>query len=238
MKIKSSNKILVISTILMFLLVTANGVISSVMEAKHVGEFYRADITLKETVVFDDPRIVKQYGRPVTLEAGTAGEVFDIIDSYGERHERKHIRASFALDEDDKFEVILGYEMESGKDTDIIIDTFEVNKNALDDSKPEEITTIEFVTPAININKINDSQKIVSEFKQTRERYDQSIKQTIISGSIIAAVKALAIVAVVWLVKLIARKEKVSKALVVLTICFDGLMVPVDLIWLYLTIQH
>ena len=128
--------------------------------------------------------------------------------------------------------------MESGKDTDIIIDTFEVNINALDDSKPEEITTIEITTPVININKINDSQKIVSEFKQTRERYDQSIKQTIISGSIIAAVKALAIVAVVWLVKLIARKEKVSKALVVLTICFDGLMVPVDLIWLYLTIQH
>ena len=113
-----------------------------------------------------------------------------------------------------------------------------MNINALDDSKPEEITTIEITTPVININKINDSQKIVSEFKQTRERYDQSIKQTIISGSIIAAVKALAIVAVVWLVKLIARKEKVSKALVVLTICFDGLMVPVDLIWLYLTIQH
>lgn len=238
MKIKSSNKILVISTILMFLLVTANGVISSVMEAKHVGEFYRADITLKETVVFDDPHIVKLYGGPVTLEAGEAGEISDVIDSYDGRHRHKHISASFVLDEDKTFSVKLDYETLGEKDTDVIVETFDMNINALDDSKPEEITTIEITTPVININKINDSQKIVSEFKQTRERYDQSIKQTIISGSIIAAVKALAIVAVVWLVKLIARKEKVSKALVVLTICFDGLMVPVDLIWLYLTIQH
>ena len=238
MKNKSSNKILVITTVLMFLLVTANGVISSVMEAKHVGEFYRADITLKETVVFDDPHIVKLYGGPVILEEGEAGEIFDIIDSHGEIHGYKHIRASFDLDEDKTYSVKLDYETLGEKDTDVIVETFDVNINALDDSKPEEMTTIEIATPVININKINDSQKIVSEFKQACERYDQSVKQTIISGSIIAAIKALAIVAVVWLVKLIARKEKVGKALVVLTICFDVLMVPVDLIWLYLTIQH
>lgn len=236
MKIKSSNKILVISTILMFLLVTANGVISSVMEAKHVGEFYRADITLKETVVFDDPHIVKLYGGPVTLEEGEAGEISDVIDSYDGRHRNKHIRASFDLDEDKTFSVKLDYETLGEKDTDVIVETFDVNINALDDSKPEEMTTIEFITPAININKINDSQKIVSEFKQTRERYYQRVNQTIIDGSIIGAVVALAMAAAIWLVKLFVRKEKVGKALVILTICIDVVMVFADLIAFYLTL--
>lgn len=236
MKNKTSNKILVITTVLMFLLVTANGVISSVMEAKHVGEFYRADITLKETVVFDDPHIVKLYGGPVTLEAGEAGEISDVIDSYDGRHRNKHIRASFAFDEDRTFNVKLDYETLGEKDTDVIVDTFDVNINALDDSKPEEMTTIEIATPVININKINDSQKIVSEFKQACERYYQRVNQTIIDGSIIGAVVALAMAAAIWLVKLFVRKEKVGKALVILTICIDVVMVFADLIAFYLTL--
>ena len=238
MKPKSQTELLIFTTVLMCLLVTANGVISSVMEAKHVGEFFRADITLKETVVFDDPHIVKLYGGPVTLEAGTTGEISDVIDYYGEKSGNKHIRASFDLDEDKTFSVKLDYETLGEKDTDVIVETFDVNINALDDSKPEEMTTIEIATPVININKINDSQKIVSEFKQTREKYYQKIKQTIIYGSIVAAIKALAVAVVIWLIKLIVRKEKACKVLVILTICFDGIMFLVDLLWLYLTIHH
>jgi len=233
MKSKTSNIILVITTILMFLLVTAYGVIKSVRKTKSITEGYKTVITMKETVVFDDPNIVKQYGGPVTLEAGTAGEIFDVIDWYTEEHEHKHIKASFTLDEGEKFNVILGYEMESGKDTNVSIDTYSGTINALDDES--EQYTFEAATPVLNINKINDSQKIASEFKQTRERYYQRVKQTIKDGSIIGAVVALAMVAVIWVVKLTVRKEKVGKALAILTICIDVAMALIDVVAFLLT---
>jgi len=41
-------------------------------------------------------------------------------------------------------------------------------------------------------------------------------------------------VAAVWLVKILIRNEKVGKVLLILTICFDVLMVHVDVIYDYL----
>ena len=217
----------------MFFLVTAYGVIGSWQNAKTITEGYKTGIMLKETVVLDNERIIAQYGEPVTLEAGTQGEISDVIDQYTEKHEYKHIRASFHLDEGEKISVILGYEMESGKDTDIIVDTYDARINILDDEK-DQGNTFEVATPVININKINDSQKIASEFLQAREKYYQAVKQTRIKGSVLGAIAALAMVAGVWLVKHIVRKEKVGKVLLILTICIDVVLVLVDLISFYL----
>ena len=232
MKSKTSNIILVITTILMFLLVTAYGVIKSVRKTKSITEGYKTGITMKETVVFDDPHIVKQYGGPVTLEAGTVGEIYEIIDWYTEKPEYKHIQARFDLEEGESFKVILDYEAENGKDTDVSIDTYNGSINAFDDA---EQNTFEAATPVLNINKINDSQKIASEFKQMRERYYQRVKQTIINGSIIGVVIAFALAAAIWLVKLFVRKEKVGKALAILTICIDVAMALIDVVAFLLT---
>lgn len=233
MKMKSQNKWLILTTILMFFLVTAYGVIGSWQNAKSITEGYKTGITLKETVVLDNERIIAQYGEPVTLEAGTEGEISDVIDQYTEKHEYKHIRASFPLDEGEKISVVLGYEMESGKDTDIIVDTYDARINILDDEK-DQGNTFEVAIPVININKINDSQKIASEFLKAREKYYQAVKQTRIKGSVLGAIAALAMVAGVWLVKHIVRKEKVGKVLLILTICIDVVLVLVDLISFYL----
>ena len=234
MKTKSQTKLLIFTTILMFFIVAAYGVIDSWQDSKSITEGYKTSITLKETVVFDDQLIVKQYGGPVTLEAGTAGEIYEIIAWFTEEHEYKHIRAEFTFDEDKKIGVILDYEAASENDSDVIIDTYNGTINPLDD-KSEQYTFVT-VTPTININKINDSQKIASEFKQMRERYYQRVKQTIRDGSIKGAIVALALVVVIWLVKLIVRKEKVGKVLVILTICIDGLMLHVDALAFYLTL--
>ena len=233
MKTKSQIKLLILSTVLMFLLITAYGVIDSWHNSRSITEGYKTGITMKETVVFDNPHIVKQFGGPVTLEAGTEGEIFDVIDWYTEEHEHKHIKAGFALDEGEKYNVILGYEMESGKDTDVSIDTYSGTINALDDES--EQYTFEAATPVLNINKINDSQKIASEFRQTRERYYQRVKQTIINGSVIGAVVAFAMASAIWVVKLAVRKEKVGKALVILTICIDVAMALIDVVAYLLT---
>ena len=218
----------------MFLLVVAYGFNKAARKAKGVTEGYKTNITLKETVVLDDQHTVKRYGGPVTLEAGTVGEILEIVDWYTEKHEFEHIRASFSVDEGNEISVILGYEMESGKDTDVIVKTY--NAIYILDDKTEPGETFEAATPVININKINDSQKITSEFKEMYARYHQRVKQTLDKGSVIGAVYAFVIVAAVWLIKIFIRKEKAGKVLLIATICFDALMILVDWASIYMTL--
>lgn len=236
MKNKTQNKWLLLTTLLMFFLVASYGFIKSTRKAKSIHESYKASISLKESVVFDDKHIIKIYGEPIVLEAGTVGEIFDVFDSYSEEHGNRHIRVEFSLDENKTLDAILDYETVSEKDTGVVVDTYDATINVLDDEKEQEKKTYEVATPVLNINKINDSQKIASEFKQTRERYYQAVKQTRIKGSVWGAIVALALVAIIWCVKLIVRKEKVGKTLVILTICFDVVMVFANLIALYLTL--
>ena len=132
--------------------------------------------------------------------------------------------------------MILDYEAENEKDTRVIIDKYDANIYVLDDGKDRGNTnTFEAAAPVLNINKINDSQKIASEFKQMRERYYQRVKQTIKDGSIKGVIVAFALVAVIWVVKLTVRKEKVGKALAILTICIDVAMALIDVVAFLLT---
>lgn len=236
MKSKSQNIWFVITTILMFLLVVAYGFNKAARKAKGVTEGYKANIMLKETVVLDDQHTVKRYGGPVTLEAGTVGEILEIVDWYTEKHEFEHISASFSVDEGNEISVILNYEMEREADTGIFVDAY--NAIYISQSKNEKARNniINSEIPVININKINDSQKITSEFKEMYARYHQRVKQTLDKGSIIGAVYAFVIVAAVWLIKIFIRKEKAGKVLLIATICFDALMILVDWASIYMTL--
>lgn len=235
-KSKSQNIWFLITTVLMFFLVAVYGFNKAALKAKGVTEGYKANITLKETVVLDDQRIINQYGEPVTLEAGTVGEILEIVDWYTEKHEFEHIRASFSVDEGNEISVILGYEMEREADTGIFVDAY--NAIFISQSKNEKARNniINSEIPVININKINDSQKITSEFKEMYARYHQRVKQTLDKGSIIGAVYAFVIVAAVWLIKIFIRKEKAGKVLLIATICFDALMILVDWASIYMTL--
>ena len=129
--------------------------------------------------------------------------------------------------------------MESGKDTEVIVETSDASVSFGDGKNDWENTnTIEIVTPVININKISDSQTIISEFNQMHERYYGVVKQTIIKDSVIAAICAFVVVAVVWLIKILIRKENAGKALVVVTICIDAVMALAVVLELYFTNQH
>ena len=235
-KSKSQNIWFLITTVLMFFLVAVYGFNKAAWKAKGVTEGYKANITLKETVVLDDQHTVKRYGGPVTLEAGTVGEILEIVDWFTEKHEFEHIRASFSVDEGNEISVILGYEMEREADTGIFVDAY--NAIFISQSKNEKARNniINSEIPVININKINDSQKITSEFKEMYARYHQRVKQTLDKGSIIGAVYAFVIVAAVWLIKIFIRKEKAGKVLLIATICFDALMILVDWASIYMTL--
>lgn len=208
MKIRFGNKILVITTILMFLLITAYGVIKSVEKSKQIYGKYQKEISVKERIVIDDQDVINQYGKPIILEAGTTGEIYDLIESSGEKLGYRHIKATFHLDEGGMFSVILRYEPESGKESSV---------------------------PEIDINKINDSQKITSEFIQIYETYHQEVKQTIIKGSIIAVVIALALLSFIWIIRSFMHKDNAVKTLVIITICVDAFMISADMLELYLS---
>ena len=208
MKVKPHNKWLLTTTILMFVLFSSYGVIKSVEKSKQVYGKYQKEITVKEKIMLDDQSVVNQYGKPIILEAGTTGEIYDLIEPYGEKSGYQHIKASFHLDEGGIFSVILRYEPESEKDSSI---------------------------PVIDINKINDSQKITSEFIQIYETYHQEVKQTIIIGSVIAAVIALALVSVIWIIRSFMRRDNAVKTLVIITICIDAFMISADMLELYLS---
>lgn len=195
----------------MFVLFSSYGVIKSVEMSKQVYGKYQKEITVKEKIVLDDQSVVNQYGKPIILEAGTTGEIYDLIEPYGEKSGYQHIKASFHLDEGGIFSVILRYEPESEKDSSI---------------------------PVIDINKINDSQKITSEFIQIYETYHQEVKQTIIIGSVIAAVIALALVSVIWIIRSFMRRDNAVKTLVIITICIDAFMISADMLELYLSNWH
>ena len=198
-----------ITTVLMFVLITSYGVIKSVEKSKRVFGEYQKEITVKEKIVLDDQSIINRYGKPIILEAGTTGEIYDLIESSGEKLGYRHIKATFHLDEGGIFSVILRYEPESGKESSI---------------------------PEIDINKINDSQKITSEFIQIYETYHQEVKQTIIKGSVISVIIALAVAAFIWLIRIFMRKDNAVKILVIITICIDVILLHADAIELYISL--
>lgn len=200
---------LAITTVLMFVLLSSYGVIKSVEKSKQVYGKYQKEITVKEKIVLDDQSVVNQYGKPIILEAGTTGEIYDLIEPYGEKSGYRHIKATFRLDEGGMFSVILRYEPESGKESSI---------------------------PEIDINKIIDSQKITSEFIQIYETYHQEVKQTIIKGSVISVFIALAAVAFIWLIRFLMRKDNAVRILVIITICIDVILLHADAIELYISL--
>ena len=112
----------------MFLLVTAYGVIKSVEKSKQVYGKYQKEITVKEKIVIDDQSVVNRYGKPIILEAGTTGEIYDLIEPYGEKSGYRHIKASFHLDEGGIFDAILEYEPGLGKDSAIPVYVIATNE--------------------------------------------------------------------------------------------------------------
>ena len=207
MKTRSSNMQIILLASLFFLEIIAYGIIKSIDNSKLVSEVYHAEITMGETVMLDDQSIIKRYGKPIYLEYGTLGEINDVIDWYGEKHGYKHIRAKFILLDGEILNVILNNEMDS---------------EFIDNS-----------VPVIDINKVNDSQKVISEFNQMRDKYTHSVNQTLFSGIIISVIIATIMVSIILILKCFIHNNSVEKVLVFVVVCFDVMMPIISLFELY-----
>ena len=216
----------VIATILMLLAVSSWGIIKSIGKSRQVVESYYSEITLKETIVLDDQNTLNKLGSPITLEKGTRGEISDSFDWYSEAHGYKHIKACFAPDDNKRLDVILLFEPgdeETADNTRVVDATITIGNGEEQQIIPGTITVSD--PPFIDINNVEDSQRIITEFQQTRESYNRKVKKTVVTGSVISVMIAIALVSVVWTIKLVCHKEKIARILLIVSTCIDVVMV-------------
>ena len=225
------NKLLIISTILLFVTVSFYGIIRSVNNAKRMFASFHADITIKETVVLDNQDVLKVYGGPVTLEKGMTGKILDYFSLNREIRGYEHIHAQFAIKKGTIIEVILEFEPEENEAAE------KTYGNETEECFIQE-NTIASSPNRIRIDKIENYQELISEFKQIRDDYYQKVKQTIVSGSVFAVIIAIVLVAIVWTIRFFVRKNNVGKILTIATICVDVVMALAALIELYFTNQY
>ena len=221
---KKYDKALVITTAILFITVSAFGVIKSINKSKVISKSYQADVTLTETVVFDDQSIIDVYGNPLTFEKGTTGEIWDVIDSYGEKHGYKHISAWLASSDGQKISVILASGQDAEKDHVIIQNQVTTVTTGNGTDVKTKTNTFSTVAPVIDINKIENAKTVFSEFNQIKETYYQEVRQTVISGSIITAIIAVILVSVFLLLNHIFRNDTFRRVLVIVLIVIDVVM--------------
>lgn len=220
-----NNRVLVITTVIMLLVLIGFGIANSIGKSRQVVESYRSEITLKETIVLDDQNTLNKFNGPITLEKGTRGEILDAFDWYSESHGYKHIKARFTLD-DKRLDVILVFEKESERSEDNIqvVDSTITNGNGEEQQIiPGTITVSD--PPFIDINSVEDSQRIIFEFQQVQESYNQKVKQTVIIGSVISVIISIALVSVVWIIKAVCHKDKIARILLIVSACIDVIMI-------------
>lgn len=197
MKKESINKLIIVLMILLSAEIIAYGTIKSINRSKLVSESYQTEITMAKTVVLDGQSVISKYGKSISLESGMKGEIKDVIDWYGEKHNYQHIRAEFVLSNGDTLYVILNNDIE-----------------CLDNT----------ITPAIDINNIENSQIVISEFNQTQDLYNHKVKQTIITGCIISTIIAVIIVSIVIIFKSFVNFASAGKMLIIFSACIDTVM--------------
>ena len=230
---KSVNKALVITTAIMLFVLICFGIANSIGKSRQVVESYRSEITLKETIVLDDQNTLNKFNGPITLEKGTKGEILDAFDWYSESHGYKHIKARFTLD-DKRLDVILVFEKESEGSEDniqVVDSTITIGNGEEQQIIPGTITVSD--PPFIDINSVEDSQRIIFEFQQVRESYNQKVKQTVIIGSVISVIIAIALVSVVWIIKAVCHKDKIVRIILIVSACIDVVLVIATSLELY-----
>lgn len=137
---------------------------------------FRKNITLAEDVVFDNEYTTHIYGGPVVISKGTKGSITDGADYRSDDCGEEYIHAFFTLSD--------------GEGTDVLIST-----GMPSDLKPDL---------SIDISKIESSQEVLSEYKQSRENLRTRIRNTRITGALIG----FAVPVVITIIFLVVNKKR------------------------------
>ena len=152
---------------------TALGIATANLHAqKYCYVIFSKDITLAEDVVFEDGYSTYFHDGPVVITKGTSGYITDEATYGADDSGEEFIHATFLLDDGGSIGVLLSTDMPSDKHPDLLID----------------------------IQKIESSQEVLSEYKQSREYVRTSIRNTRIIGALIGFAVSAVIVVIVFVV--------------------------------------
>ncbi len=234
MKYESNNRLLFITTVLLLISIISYGTVKAINKSKSISESYQTEIVLNDNVLLDDQSVINKYGEPILLEKGTKGEIRDTLNWYGDRKNPYHIKAWVIHNNGKKLDIILDYEHRLENNSKVIIQSVDSSVITSNGTNTQSKTnSFDVITPVLNINSIEDYSIIITEFEEKCELYNYRVKQTIIWGCIIAAIIAVVIVSVIWIIKSIFHSDRVGKTLIVLSICFNIVMMFSIILELY-----
>lgn len=204
-------KSLFVLIILMIILSAPCGLLVSriLIRVTGLSETYRREICLTENVTFDDPYTLKKNDGPVTISKGTVGSIHDEVNTVlGDNGGEEFIVSQFKATNGKSISVFISTDME----TDFVPDY------------------------CININKIEDSQTILAEYKQSRDLYRARVRNLQINGVVIGLVVSTLLALLILAVNHYSvKKDEYIKLIVGITLTIDIALFVCILIGIVLT---
>ena len=185
------NTCLIVLAVLLVILSIPLGILISKQYVyfSYISESYDREITLAEEIVLDDELTLFFHDNPVVLKKGDKGHIHDEVNSQlGDEVGEAYINARFSTNDGDYISVSISTDIES------------------DDSPAGTV---------IDINKLESSQTILEEYKQSRERYHTKVRNSQITVTAIFVAIAVVIAAIVLMAsKLLVIEEKSNTRLI------------------------
>lgn len=166
-------KIFVGSTIISVILAILLGIVISNCCLLFVFESYDKEISMAEELVFDDQRIIELYGEPIILSKGMKGRIVDIIDCHGDTMGYENINVHFVVGDGKPVSAVISFDR--AIDSTVLV----LNEGIID------------VRPIFDISKIESSQTILLEYKNSRERYLKTTQTIRVIGTTVSLVVAM-----------------------------------------------
>lgn len=186
----------------MFFAVIATVSFGTHIYTRSIVEVYCKKIILSEDIVFDDKSTLNHYGKTIKLNAGTTGEIRDMVNYRGDEVGYDFIRADFVLE-----------------DGTMILAVIPIDSNGENNSS----------SLIIDADKIENGHTIIYEYIQSRESYYSRKKNTYIIGLLIGiASSCLFIVIFTIIYKCLLTHHKsllfLKRTMIILDIAFALLL--------------
>lgn len=176
MRFNKKIKTVIVLLIAIIVSVPLGIVIANEHAEKYCYVVFRRQIVLAEDVVFEDGFNTNNHDGPLYITKGTAGYITDEANYNADDSGEEFIHAVFPASDGEFIDVLLSTDMPS-------------------DRNPSQL---------IDISKIESSQEVLSEYKQSREDLRTRIRNTRIAGALIG----FAVSAVITVIVLVVNKKR------------------------------
>lgn len=177
--------------LLSFLLLSvASGYLISYLIERNIVVDYFQDIVIAEDIIIDDQELVDVYGDggPIVISSGLHGRIEDSIAAIGgDTKGYEYINAYIYCANGKSLNVAISIDSEVDNDVMVV----ESGPHPVSSNSGLDNTNVRIVYPVIGISKIDSYQRILSEYKQSREDYYSGIRAARIKGVVTGIITSL-----------------------------------------------